>query len=189
VPFIIGANSADIGFSHAKTFDELYEPFGSDRAKAEAAYNPGKSTDLKAVAGVIAADRMMVEPARFVAKMMSATGQPTYEYRFSYVAESMRKEWKGAPHATEIPFVFDTVRARYGDQLTPADEKIAQQANAYWATFAKAGDPNGGGRPQWPRYNAQADEILDFTNNGVVACKDPWKARLDLIEASAETRK
>jgi para-nitrobenzyl esterase len=39
----------------------------------------------------------MVEPARFVARMIGATGQPAYEYRFSYVAESMREQWPGAP--------------------------------------------------------------------------------------------
>ena len=53
-------------------------------------------------------------------------GQPAYHFRFSYVAESMRKEWPGAPHATEIPFVFDTVQARYGKDLAPADKKMAE---------------------------------------------------------------
>ena len=120
--------------------------------------------------------------ARFVAKTLSRTGQPVWEYRFSYVADSMRKEWPGAPHATEIPFVFDTVKARYESALTTADEKIAQTVNAYWLQFAKTGNPNGAGLPNWPQYNAQSDAIMDFTNDGPTAGADPWKARLDLTE-------
>lgn len=144
---------------------------------------------MSGVGTSIAVDKMMVEPARFVVRMMSAAGQPAYEYRFSYVAESMRKEWKGAPHATEIPYVFDTVLARYSKSLTEQDEKIARSANSYWIAFAANGDPDSAGGPKWPRYDARRDLLLDFTNDGPVAEPDPWKARLDLIEDLAEQRK
>ena len=60
-----------------------------------------------------------------------------WEFRFAYVATSMRSQWPGAPHATEIPFVFDTVKAKYGAHLSPEDESIAQKTNEYWANFAK----------------------------------------------------
>jgi para-nitrobenzyl esterase len=131
---------------------------------------------------------MMVEPARFIVRTMAAAGQRAYLYRFSYVAESMRKEWHGAPHATEIPFVFDTVAARYLKELTPADAAIADAANAYWVAFAKNGDPNGPGRPNWPRYDAAQDALLNFAERGPVAEPDPWKARLDLLEAVASAK-
>jgi len=129
------------------------------------------------------------EPARFIVRMMSQAGTPAYEYRFSYVAESMRTKWTGAPHATEIPFVFDTVAARYGKELTPADEKIAKATNAYWVAFAKAGDPDSAGGPRWPQYHQPQDVILNFTDSGPLAQPDPWKARLDLIAAEAGTQK
>lgn len=32
-----------------------------------------------------------VEPARYIARVLAARGQPVYEYRFSYVAQSLRK--------------------------------------------------------------------------------------------------
>jgi para-nitrobenzyl esterase len=94
----------------------------------------------------------------------------------------MRDEWKtGAPHATEIPFVFDTVAAKYGDKLTPEDARVARVANTYWSNFAKTGDPNGQGLPYWPRYSASSDTLMDFTPQGqAVAEADPWKARMDL---------
>jgi para-nitrobenzyl esterase len=188
IPVIVGANSSDIGFSFAKNMDELFAPFGANKEKAEGVYDPEHSGEFRKVGMLVAADRMMIEPARFVAQTVAATGQPAYEYRFSYVAESMRKQWKGAPHATEIPFVFDTVAARYTKDLAADDEATAKAALAYWVAFAKTGNPDGEGRPHWPAYSAGADQLMNFTNAGPVAERDAWKARLDLTEASLQTK-
>jgi para-nitrobenzyl esterase len=183
VPIIIGANSADIGFGFAPTKEALFTAFGVNKARAMAAYDPNGSLDLKPLQAEVAADRMMLEPARFVATVFASRGLPSYQYRFSYVADSMRSEWKGAPHASEIPYVFDTVAARYGSKLTPADEKIAQQMLSYWVSFAKTGDPSTGNTPAWPRYSPESDQILNFTETGPVAEPDPRKARLDVTAA------
>lgn len=186
IPVMIGANSADIGWPRGSTMEQLLAPYGDDKDAAKAAYDPTGSGNIMQVGSAMAADAFMIEPARHFARIVAATGQPAYEYRFSYVAESMRKQWKGAPHATEIPFVMDTVKARYGKDLAPADEKTAQAANAYWANFAKTGNPNGDGLPAWPQYDAQKDVLMDFTFDGPVAKPDPWKARLDVTEKVAD---
>jgi len=184
VSFMAGANSADIGFSFVRTMDLVFAPFGDSKAQAQAVYNPQNSTNVAAIGTLVAMDRMMIEPARFAVRQMAAAGQRAYEFRFSYVAESMRSQWKGAPHASEIPFVFDTVAARYGDKLAPADQALSDAVNAYWSAFAKTGDPNGEGRPNWPAYAPAADVLLDFSEQGPVAHADPWKARLDLTEGA-----
>lgn len=186
VPTIVGANSMDIGFTHARSLDELFAPFGANAEAAKAAYDASGSTDVRTLGMKVAADQFMIEPARFVAKALSSQGVPVWEYRFSYVATSMRPQWLGAPHATEIPFVFDTVKAKYGNQLTSEDESIAQQTNKYWANFALTGDPNGAGLPKWPRYSS-ADELLIIQAGGPSAERDPWKMRLDLTQNIAES--
>jgi para-nitrobenzyl esterase len=188
IPTIAGANSADIGFPRGRTKDALFAPFGADKERAKAAYDPDGSGKVLDVGVAIAADQMMVEPARYVVRSITAAGKPAYEYRFSYVAESMRGKWNGAPHATEIPFVFDTVAARYGKDLTDADRATARAANTYWVNFAKTGNPNGNGLPEWPAYSPHSDTLMDFTNGGPVAKPDPWKERLDLIERLAEKK-
>jgi para-nitrobenzyl esterase len=183
IPLIIGANSADIGFNRARTMDELLAQFGPDRDKARAAFDPFGTGSVNAVGTMVSEIQIMIEPARFVARTIAGLGEPVYEYRFSYVAESMRNRWKGAPHATEIPFVFDTVQARYAEKLAPADETTAEAANAYWMNFAKASNPNGAGLPEWPSYKTNTDLLLDFTENGPLAGPDPWRERIDLVEA------
>lgn len=188
VPVMIGANDMDIGFMTVADKDALFKTFGDKAAQARALFDPDGSRPLHSIVQEVAADRMMVEAARNVAQLVSAQGLPAYEYRFSYVAESMRKEWPGAPHATEIPYAFDTVAARYGARLTPADAAAARSMNAYWIAFAKTGKPGAAGGPEWPRYDAKADQLVNFTNAGTVVQADPWGPKLDLIAASATVR-
>lgn len=189
VPIIIGANSSEFGFTTAHTMDELFADFGKDSDTARALYNPDNSTSVMAIAMVIGADKSFVEPARFVVRAVRSAGQPAYEYRFSYVADSMRKQWHGAPHASEIPYVFDTVAARYADKLAAGDKAAAEAVHAYWVSFVKSGDPNGGGRRPWPQYDASQDTLLNFTKDGPIAEPDPWKQRLDLVQRLAEASK
>ena len=59
--------------------------------------------------------------------------------------------------------------------------------NAYWAAFAKTGDPNGAGRPKWPAYKAATDEIMDFTAAGPAPKPDPRRERLDFVDRLAST--
>jgi para-nitrobenzyl esterase len=187
VPLLVGATNMDIGFPPpAKTMQDALAPFGQQRfAQAAAAYDPNNQHAPQAVAQMLASDQLMVEPARFAARMAAAQGQPVYAYRFAYVADSMKKEWAGALHATEIPYVFDTVQARYAEALTANDKAMAEQVQRYWVNFAKTSTPNGAGLPQWPHYDAKNEQIMQFSAQGAQhtgPITDPWRARLDLVE-------
>lgn len=187
VPYVIGANDREFGFMPLPpaAVDGMLARFGAARDAVVAAYDPAKTGDLGEVGVGIMSDGAMVEPARLMARLAAAAGQPTWQYRFAYVATSLRKDAKGALHATEIPFVFQTVRAKYGEATSPEDERIAAAANAYWSSFAKTGDPNGEGLPKWPAFDAGGDLILVIAAPEPAAKPDPWRARLDLIEQAA----
>jgi para-nitrobenzyl esterase len=146
-------------------------------------YGGDANADFGVVSFKVAGDQMMVEPARHIARIRAAQGQKVWEFRFSYVAESLRKQWPGAMHATEISYVFNTVAARYGKDLTPADAATAKAVHAYWVAFAKTGAPQVAGLPAWPAYDPKADLIMDFTLEGPKVAPDAWKSRLDLAEA------
>lgn len=182
VPLIIGGNSADIGFPRWHTLQAIWSAFGPKAKEAKEAFDPtGKGTAMQ-VGFRIAGEMMMLEPSRFVAGALAADGAPSYEYRFSYVAKSLRSKWPGAFHASEIPYVFDTVAAKYGSALAPSDAAIAKQANEYWVNFVKTGNPNGAGLPHWPAYHSASDQLMNFTDHGPVGEADPWKKQLDLVE-------
>jgi len=188
VPVMIGATSADLGMTQAKTKDDLFALFGPQAARARATYDKDGTEDVRALAGVVGADRTMVEPARLVARLVAAQGLPAWQFRFSYVAASLRKEGRGATHASDVPYVFDTVQARYGDKTAPADLAAARAASAYWVAFAKTGKPHAAGLPRWPQVTANGNQLLDFSQAGPQAVTDPWQARLDLVEAAAASK-
>ncbi len=187
VPYMIGANNREFGYMlpPAQAVEGMLARFGVEKDAVVAAYDPGKTGNLGEVGVGLTSDGAMVEPARLLARLAAAAGQPTYVYRFSYVASSLRSTTPGALHATEIPFVFQTVGAKYAAAATAEDEALAAAANAYWVAFAKHGDPGAAGGPQWPAYTAKDDVILDFTPSGPVAKADPWRARLDFVERFA----
>ena len=71
-------------------------------------------------------------------------------------------------------------QALVGDKVTAGDKAMAALTSAYWVGFARSGDPNGAGRPAWPKHDPAADRMLHFTNSGVIVGTDPLKERLDL---------
>jgi para-nitrobenzyl esterase len=180
VPVMIGANDSDLGLGRAKSKDELFALFGADADQARKLYDPRGDEALDALKQQVFADKTMVEPARHLANEMARAGQPTWLYRFSYVAESQRATLKGTLHGYEIPYTFNIPDALVGDKVTAADKAMGELASAYWVSFAKTGDPNGGDRPPWPRHEPAVNRVTNFTNSGVSTGPDPLKNRLDL---------
>jgi para-nitrobenzyl esterase len=187
VTVMIGSTTADIGFSSAASLEQLFSSFGAKAAIAREAYDPEAKGDLKQLAPMVAMDRFMTEPARHVARLVTANGQAAYYYRFGYVADSMKSEWvTGAPHATDIPWAFNTVEAKYGSALTARDRAVARTWNLYFTHFAKSGDPNSPGQPQWQAYARSSEFMMLITPEGMATGgADPWTPRLDLITDSA----
>jgi para-nitrobenzyl esterase len=186
VSLLVGTNDADLAIPvPAKTKDDAYAIFGSQNlAAARSAFDPAGTASVLDVVSEIARVELMHEPARFVARSVIAHGSAAYVYRFSYVAQSLKGKVSGAVHAAEIPYVFDTLTAAYGSEVTDQDERVAQLANAYWADFAKAGNPNAGGRPVWQANDASSNALLEFMPSGAAVTEqpDPLKGQLDLVE-------
>lgn len=194
VPLIIGSNSAEIGggFVNASSSkEELFSLFGKLEDEAKAAYDPDGDKEFAEVLTKFNTDWVWAEPGRFAARAIVDVGEPAFIYHFGYVPEPMRERMQyGAGHGSEVSYVFNTLNARRGGaEATPQDQNLAQIMNTYWANFAKTGDPNGKGLPDWPAYNIQNEEILDIETDGKPVGKpDPRKARLDVIKKAFKLR-
>ena len=161
----------------------MFSLFGPDAPQARKLYDPLGSQTLDELKQQVFADRTFVEPARHFANEMARAGQTVWLYRFAYVSQAQRGQAMGALHGHEIPFVMNIPAALVGkSRVTPTDSAMADLVSAYWVSFALTTDPNGGGRPMWPRHDRMVDRLLHFTSSGVLVGTDPLKSRLDLWE-------
>ncbi|MGY5955654.1 carboxylesterase/lipase family protein [Kosakonia sp. BK9b] len=185
VPLLVGVNSWEIGFPPAvTTLDEALKPFPEEAASRAQQAFAGLTPQVAAMR--IAQYKLMTEPARYVARVWAKNSLPVWSYRFAYVADSMKNSWGEAPHASEIPYVFDTMAARFGQAVTPEDQRVADIMHRYWVNFAKTGNPNAADLPNWEPYDTQKDNLLSIPPQGAAAITmmpDPLRERLDLIEA------
>jgi len=189
VPLLLGTTDHEIGFAPTvSNFDEALKPIrGTSTAIALATYKQTGLNKPQTIAQAISSDFLMVEPARFVMREAVKQGQTVYGYRFAYVADSLKKQWAGAYHATDIPYAFNTVDAKYKDELTENDREMATLIHQYWVNFIRYGNPNGSTLPQWTPYRIEKDNIMLFSNKGrrgVKMISDPWAKRLDIVESS-----
>ena len=180
VPYLTGANSDELGIIPALfrggLVSKALKGLGDSAPAIEAAYgSKGAMNDR------FLSDSTFVEPARYLAGAQAAAGKPTWLYSFAYIPEAKRKSLKGAPHASELAFVFGNL-STLDVAATPADEAAATLIGDYWTTFARTGDPNGPGRVVWPAYSRQADTRLAITIDGAAADK-PDAGPLDAIGA------
>jgi len=189
VPLIIGSCSAEISgafVNNSTSKEALFSAFGELEAEAKAAFDPEGNKELGEVMTQLNTDWVWAEPAKMTAKAFVAKQTPTYVYQFGFVSPPQRERSRyGAGHGSELPFVFNTLNARWGTtaEPTPEEKELAKNLNTYWANFAKTGNPNGTGLPVWPLYDPRKDEILDIDLDGKTIGKvDPRKARLDVIE-------
>lgn len=82
------------------------------------------------------------------------TGQsPVYRYHFELAAPPSKfHPGEYAFHSDDIEYVFGTLDTRPGAVWRPEDRKLSDEMMDYWTNFAKKGNPNGAGVPNWPEY-------------------------------------
>jgi para-nitrobenzyl esterase len=94
-----------------------------------------------------------------MAQMMTRTGQKAFLYYFTYV-ETGKRAPLGAYHGEELNFLSNVFPDDW--EHSQDDEKLGEIVRTYWVQFAKTGDPNVAGVPQWPAYHARKDECFEL---------------------------
>ena len=121
---------------------------------------------------------------RYLAAANTAQGEPSYLYHFTRVPPS-RTQTIGAFHAAEIFFVFDSHSPLSG--LSDADEALTEAMGRYWTNFARTGNPNGAGLPDWPLYHPSSDQWMTF-NPSIEVKSGIRAAKLDIMQRALVRR-
>lgn len=133
--------------------DELFGPGAGARAiESYRGARPG--CGAADVWTAVLSDMVFRVPAVRLAERQSAHA-PVHLYLFSWATPAFGGAL-GSCHALEIPFVFNALDAPgvsvFTGEPTAAARELAVRMHDTWAAFARTGDPNGGGLPEWPAF-------------------------------------
>ncbi len=82
--------------------------------------------------------------------------RPAYEYYFTKKNNSLSNY-----HAGEIPYAYGNLW-RHPGLYDEEDYKLSEVMQKYWVNFAKTGNPNGEGLPQWNQKKDNQDQLLQL---------------------------
>ncbi len=75
--------------------------------------------------------------------------------------EGSPKFGSGSPHGQDVPFVFKHLN-RADPMAIKSDDLISEAMANYWTNFAKNGNPNGKGVPEWPAFSDENSTVMYF---------------------------
>jgi len=189
VPLLFGNNSQELqkpfGPMSADLRSTITKQFGPLADRALAAYglngatDPAPDPEFGTVGAQWATDSTFRCATVQELAWHTAAGNTAYEYQFSLSMHG--KEAEGAPHASEIPFVFGTLPVwQEMRHYELSDRQYAPLIQEYWVNFAKTGDPNGGSLVKWPKFDPATRAYLDFVDAGAMAKEGLRRSICDL---------
>ena len=202
IPLMIGSNLTEATFFNVTPKAEL-DAAGLEEAFSGGMFTSGIAADRidalmdgdraalpdapdHEVYQVLASDVWMTQLVSRVATLRAEQGAPTYVYNFA-MRQGARDGALNVPHTAEIAYVFDNLELAKALVGTPDadDEALADVVSTAWANFARDGNPNGEGVPEWPQWTADehAVMVLDADPGAVM---DPFAARLALLDAALQ---
>jgi para-nitrobenzyl esterase len=195
VPVLVGSNANEwttlsTPAQFLKTLEDYRKriagQFPGHAAEIEAVYPAKSDADIADAMLALGRDTTFTLEMRTWARMVTAAGRKAYLYQFTHVPPSPNAKTWGAYHASEIAYVFGTLRNRpwpYAD----TDFTLSDRMSSYWTNFATTGDPNGKGLPAWTPYDPAAEPYIDLGDT-VQMKSHLLKAQLDALEAARQRR-
>jgi para-nitrobenzyl esterase len=157
-----------------KKFTEAARPyFGSWTAPAIALYFGNILFHGTAGIDRAANDLIGACPVGAMASLTNAAGQRVFVYRFDRSIPGKGETELGAFHSLEVPYVFGSLHDREWQWLpsAPDDVALSNLLQTYWTNFAKAGDPNASGLPDWPVWSDDKKEFLVINKDASVSAQ------------------
>jgi para-nitrobenzyl esterase len=102
----------------------------------------------------VGTDTLFRVPAIRVAEAQSAQQPNTWMYLFTWPTPVQDDLFRSC-HAVELPFVFNHLDTPGMEEFLGPNppQSLADMMQDTWITFAKTGNPNHAGLPDWPAYN------------------------------------
>jgi len=148
-------------------YHTVVESFGDDAEEYDRIFDVKSPADLPRFTQKIRAFNRVV-PLAWAEKYAVDGRKPIYTYFFD---RKMPGDTAGAFHSSELWYVFGTLnRCWRSPFLCGGDYAISLAMSAYWANFARSGDPNGDGLPTWEPYLENAHKTM-YLNEREIVCE------------------
>jgi para-nitrobenzyl esterase len=154
---------------------DAHAEYGPDADAFLALYPPDGPGGARAASSQSNGDRVFVWQNWTWANLHGATASaPAFYYHFAHVPPVAAAADPGplpqgvAYHGSEVAYIFGTQGVRAWP-WRPVDRELANTISGYWAAFARTGDPNGGGRPAWNRFDPSRPALMRFEDRAAPA--------------------
>ena len=138
-------------------------------ADAFMAHYPVSTNEQAGEAQVMSGRELAAVALHDIAQARAVHAQtPEYIYYFERGIPWPSRPEFGAFHTAEVPYVFNNLKwlDRPWEEM---DHELADRVSSYWAHFARNGDPNGAGLPEWPAYQDAPYQVMVLGANPAVA--------------------
>ena len=142
------------------TSEKLFEAYGLSKGAS------GTTDPLFGPAGdQWFADQLFRCPIATEAMWHHTAHHVVYEYQFGRAIPG--HEEQGSVHSADLPYVFGFYPkgGNIGGTFGETDFKLADLIETYFTNFAKTGNPNGTGVPEWPAFD-EAQRYVFFKEDG-----------------------
>jgi len=193
IPLLIGSNAiemSDAGSPDAlrATIQARYRDLAPKALALYGVASPGDKGSIDPVYGgpndQWGADIGFRCPGILQGEEHAAAGFPVWEYQFDRAIPPK----PNVVHSGELAYVFGNLRptGSQAGEFGEADRKLSAAIQKYWTNFAKTGDPNGAGVPNWPKYDATSRKFMEFTRAGELAVNENQRRAFCEVFAEAE---
>lgn len=190
-PILVGSNDDEGSlFGPARTSDGYLKTinwqFGDNASQVLGAYPAVDDAQAAKSANELIGDTIFALPQLQWARLQARYGKhPVYFYHFAHNPPARPGGLSGPVHGSELPYVFGNQRTHLM-AWTDADRHLTDLMGTYWTNFAKTGDPNRSGLPEWSSFKAIRANALWFREGGAAMGPVSREQQLNVLDDVAK---